>query len=502
MTSKGRRMLLVYIGGVAVFLGIGRVSYGAAAPAVKTEVPAPPVVAPPVVAAPSDKDWTDDWKQPTKWFKWGADERIRQEYLHNPFYLDVDPPGHEYNNLRVRSRIWGTISPCDYFDFNIRLTNEARYWWAPESKPGDLKNASGDWDYSDVLFDNLNFKFKNLFETKSTLTIGRQDFLTPQGAPSFGDGWLVLDGTPLDGSRTVYFDAVRLNVDLEKCNTSVDVVFINQYSDPDAWLPPINSESSPALMEQDERGVVLYARNKSIDKTQIDGYFIYKHDDPQLGNGDEGDVYTVGSRVGYEFNANLKGSIEGAYQFGNRSNPAMFGAQDSELSAWGMNSRLTYSFNDDLKNRVWVGMEMLSGDDADGGTNGQFDPLWGRWPQWSELYIYPYATETRIAETTNVIHPQVGWGISPMKGMDVTATYHPLWAFENTRHDQGAAGSGFDDGSMRGHLFTAILKYKFNKHVGMHLWTEYFIAGDYYETVGPRNEDDVAFVRWEMYFTF
>ncbi len=35
-----------------------------------------------------------------------------------------------------------------------------------------------------------------------TATVGRQDIIE-------GVGWLVMDGTPLDGSRTVYFDAAR-----------------------------------------------------------------------------------------------------------------------------------------------------------------------------------------------------------------------------------------------------------------------------------------------------
>lgn len=501
MSSMGWRRLLLAGACSAVMLGTVGLARAAETPAgAKSE-------AKPAPASVSDKDWTDDWKQPTSWFKWGADERIRQEYLNNPFFYDTDPPGPEYNQLRVRSRIWGTVTPWDNFEAYIRLTNEARYYWSPESKPGDLQNASGDWDYSDILFDNLNIKLKNLFETKSTLTVGRQDFLTPQGAPSFGDGWLILDGTPLDGSRTVYFDAARLNIELESYKTNVDVVFINQYSDPDEWLSPINSESYTPLMEQDELGVILYARNKSIERTQIDGYFIYKHDtlaeidnDIEWNKGDKGDIYTIGARVGHEFNKNWKANIEAAYQFGSRTNTSMFAAdQDNKLSAWGMNSKVMYSMNDDWNNRFWAGLELLSGDDP-GGTNTQFDPLWGRWPQWSELYIYSYATETRIGETTNLIHPQIGWGCAPAKDLSLTACYHPMWAFESTLHDRGVAG--FSGDNFRGHLVTAVMKYRFNKHVGMHLWGEYLFAGDFYESEGARNDDDMAFLRWEFYFTF
>ena len=39
------------------------------------------------------------------------------------------------------------------------------------------------------------------------------------------------------------------------------------------------------------------------------------------------------------------------------------------------------------------------------GKDEMFDVLWGRWPRWSELYIYSYAAETggKIAQMNNVM---------------------------------------------------------------------------------------------------
>lgn len=486
MRKKGWRMPLVAVGGAVVIFGLAGTGSAGETPAAKAPAAATPA------AQAVEKDWTDDLKQPTKWFRWGADERIRQEYIHNPFFFDTDPPGAEWNFNRIRTRVWGAITPCDNFEVYLRLTNEMRYWYTPDSRPTQNANTTGDWDFSDVVFDNLNFKVKNLFDSKSTLTVGRQDII-------LGDGWLVLEGTPGDGSRTIFFDAARLNIDIASAKTAVDLIYIQQYADPDKWLSPINSADAPMPMEQDERGAILYVTNKSLDNTQIDGYFIYKQDTPVAANGDQSDIYTVGSRIVHKFNQNWTGRVEGAYQFGNRTNPALFGAEDSDLSAWGMNSRLTYAFNDDWKNQLWIGLEMLSGDDPDDGDNNQFDPLWGRWPQFSELYVYPYATETRIAETTNLFRPNVGWTASPTKKMDLIATYQPLWAFENTRNDQGAIG--FSSDNFRGHLVTAMLKYRFNRHVASHLLGEYLFAGDFYAAEGPRNDDNVAYLRWELVLT-
>ncbi|MCY2955025.1 MAG: alginate export family protein [Planctomycetota bacterium] len=502
MFSMGWRNPLLVAACSAVILGVTGLAIAQQTPAPVAKAPA---VAPaPAAAAVADKDWTDDWKQPTSWFKWGADERLRQEYVHNPFFYDTNPPGNEWNFNRIRTRVWGTVSPCDQFEANIRLTNEIRYWWTPASKPDAASDNDGPWDWSDIVFDNLNIKFKNLFDTKSALTIGRQDII-------LGDGWLVLEGTPLDGSRTIYFDAARFNIDLPSAKSTVDLIFIQQYSDPDAWLPAMNSRSYPLTNEQDQTGAILYVTNKSLENTQIDGYFIYKHSSEERAElihdgtsggptSDQGDVYTVGTRVVHNFNKNWVARAEGAYQFGSRNNPSMFGAQDNDLSAWGMTSRVTYKMNDDWNNQFWAGLEMLSGDDPNSGTNTQFDPLWGRWPQFSELYVYPYASETRIAETTNLIRPNVGWSANPDKKIDLIATYQPMWAFENTRHDQGSAGFGSDD--FRGHLVTAMFKYKFNKHMAGHLLGEYFFTGDFYEAGGSRNEDDIAYVRGELVFSF
>ncbi|MGE5608635.1 MAG: alginate export family protein, partial [Bacillota bacterium] len=332
--------------------GLGQAAEAEApkAPAAKSEQAA---VQPPVAA---EKDWVDQVKQPAPWFKWGADERVRQEYIQNPFFFDTDPPGHEWNFLRLRSRVWGTLSPAEQIDINARLTWESRYWFTPESRPEPASGNDGPWDWSDVVWDNLNFKVKGVAGEKSSLTVGRQDII-------LGDGWLVLDGTPLDGSRTIYFDAMRLSLPFEEAKTAVDAIAIQQYSDPDEWLPPIGSRDYPRLTEQDETGAVLWVTNKSIKDTELNGYFIYKHDDAQVANGDNGDIYTLGTRAVHAFNQHWSAQAEGAYQFGSRENPALFGSDETDLSAFGVNSRLTYSFNDEWKNRLGFAFEYLSGDD-------------------------------------------------------------------------------------------------------------------------------------------
>ena len=61
------------------------------------------------------------------------------------------------------------------------------------------------------------------------------------------------------------------------------------------------------------------------------------------------------------------------------------------LRAFGAKGDLEYCFKDDLDNKLHVTYEYLSGDDPDTRRVESFNPLWGQWPQWSELY-QPYVT--------------------------------------------------------------------------------------------------------------
>ena len=87
------------------------------------------------------------------------------------------------------------------------------------------------WRYGIV--DNLNVQWKRAVRTcPSTLTVGRQDIF-------LGDGWLVGDGTPEDGSFTYFLDSARLTYNLEEQHTTIEAIGIIQYARPDAWLPTL-----------------------------------------------------------------------------------------------------------------------------------------------------------------------------------------------------------------------------------------------------------------------
>ena len=458
-----------------------------AARTVRAEFQAPPLTLNPSVLtldapAAQPTDWTDAIKNPVKGFTWGADARLRNEYGHNFITLNEHIPGHEWDFFRYRTRVWASISPCADFSVNARLTWEGRHYQNPQinDEHSDPRFYKPEWDNGQGIIDTLNFK-ATIPQIATTFTVGRQDII-------LGDGWLVLDGTPGDASTTLYFDAIRSSTELKDFQTTVDLMYINQNATPDVWYPTI-SDTDRAMIENNERGAIVWITNKTIKNLEIDPYFIYKHDDNMAAlskGGDNADIYTFGTRLVENFSPNLMGRVEFAGQFGEKNGTG--------LGAFGVLSRLDYSFNDALKNELRLNFEYLSGDDN---KDRNFDPLWGRWPQFSELYIYSYAKETRIANTTNLLRIGPGYLVRPTSQLEFEFDYNALFAPDNPTNP--AAPGFIADGNFRGHLFSFITRYKFNSHLSAHFWSEFLLPGDFYPEA---NRDTAVYLRGEVALTF
>jgi hypothetical protein len=279
----------------------------------------------------------------------------------------------------------------------------------------------------------------------------------------------------------------------------VDAIYINQAARSDQYIENFCDKQVP-IRADNEQGAILYLRNQSIQNTKLDGYFMYKRDRlpdtdgwPAFGSvvSDEADLYTFGARGEYQFDEHWNAHAEIAGQVGEKN--------DRDVCAMGATGLLTYSFNDKYQNKLHTGYEFLSGDEStDGtGTDHQFNLLWGRYPQWSELYVYTYARETRIADVTNLHRFNVlGWSFKPCKPIEIRADYHLLWADENPK----AESANFsENGHFRGQLLTTKLLYQFTPHISGHLWGEMFAPGNYYSDA---MHDLAFFARAEIVFAW
>ncbi|MBK1721143.1 alginate export family protein [Thiocystis violacea] len=429
-------------------------------------------------------------------FTWGADLRLRQVYIDNVGLNDASATA-DRTFQRYRTRIWGGYSFTDQIQANARLIWEGRHYQDPNpsdwSTPGFEK-----WYSGGILFDQLAVDFKQIGGSPLSLKLGRQDII-------LGNGWLILEGSPIDGSRTIYLDAARATYALDSAGSTLDLMYIDQSANTGRFPQSLNGVLEDQT-EQYEQGVVLYARDKSLlPDTDLDGYFIYKHDRPNLtennirvNNGapfpspsDSGDIYAAGVRADAKLTPAWALRAETVYEWGTRN--------QRDLSAFGLNSRLTYSLDDSLKNQFHAGYEFLSGDDPDSEDDEAFDPLWGRWPQWSELMIYQWPLESRVGEATNLQRLNAGWQAQVHSSSTVTVDYHALWADQETTRTEAQMANISGEDRFRGHLFTAWLKTKFNKNVSGHLVAEYLMPGDYY---AENRRDDSFFFRAEVTLTW
>jgi hypothetical protein len=500
------------------------------------------ITAPPMTLSDTEQE-IQDIKNPFPWLSWGADLRVRNEYFDNAESLTTSPKVsipfgalHSQDYFRIRGRVWTTITPVEDVSINARLAAEPRDFMEPSGFDTFYQQEGMQWRYG--IIDNLNVQWRKPFDLPATLTVGRQDIF-------LGDGWLVGDGTPLDGSFTTFLDSARLTVNLEEQKTTIDAIGILQYARPDAWLPTIGPSTSvyctqdnpgppyghvePFLLtDSDEKGAILWIANKSVPAANVDAFFMYKHDSalndfPASLFTDNADIYAFGGRLSGAFAEHWKYSAEGAYECGRKQDQELNSALATlrpydpsvqttgfrDLSAFGVNARLSYLFNDKWNDQLNLCFEFLSGDNPNTSTDEMFDSLWGRWPQWSEMYnIYSYIQETRVGQTANLYRIGPNWTVSPFKNFDFSAAYYALFAdqavptrdFDASQQlppELRSAGPFTTTGTFRGHYFQTIFKYRFSKHMTGHLWGEWLLPGDYYVSKGL-----VQFLRAEVMFTF
>lgn len=409
-------------------------------------------------------------EKPFSWLQWGADLRLREEYYNNAATLNGSVPNHEYNYRRYRSRVYESIHPLDNVSLSARATWEWREYTKPDSRSNDI-------NLDEVIIDSLNLKWGEAGGLPLTFTVGRQDM-------RLGSGWLFMEGTPLDGSRTFFFDGARATWAQKDWSTLFDAVYLQQSAYGTDVISPFNDQHR-ALIEQDERGAILYASNRSFKDTEIDGWFAYKHARRVLQNGDNADIYVPGLRVARNFSEAWRAETELAPEFGDKNGRT--------LEAFGAVSSVSCRFRDPMQNVARLTYEYLSGDQTGSkGTNEAFDPLWGRWPMWTDLLGFTYARETRAQEITNLHRVGPGWSFVPCKHAEIQANYFLLFADENTRGGQ----PGFSaDGRCRGQFVSAFLKFFFTDHLTGQFQAEFFMPGNYYSSA---MSDAATFFRYEM----
>jgi hypothetical protein len=416
----------------------------------------------------------------------GGDIRIRQVYFDN-IPIIADPPGvtrgGDNHFFRFRTRLWGEYKPAENITLKGRVVNEFRHYEKPEDS--DAWNAM-----DELVVDKLYLEVTDLLNDKLDIKIGRQDMI-------YGTGKVILEGTPKDGSRTIYMDAVKLSFDVQD-RGSIDVFGI--YNQPENDLV-LHSEDrdltgfTPAFDDVTESGAGIYIKDNYIKQLPAEYYYIYKSESDwermagtNLVEIDELELNTVGLRLMPKWNDRISANVEVAYQFGERG--------DQDVDGLMVDGAVSYMLPvlEDMKPKVSAGMYYLSGDDPETADDEGWNPLWARWPQYSELYIYAFDADG-AGRWSNLQMPHVDLTFAPCKRVKTKAMVAHLSAPED---------NGPGDGDERGWLYVlrnditikeSLLKEK-DKLFG-HIILEVLEPGDYY------NVDETAyFARWELSYAF
>jgi hypothetical protein len=291
-----------------------------------------------------------------------------------------------------------------------------------------------------------------------TVTAGRQDL-------NFGEGFVIADGTPGDGSRSYYFNALRLDADIAKGHRLT--AFAHATKTTDRFLPVINPRPQ-ALAEQPEKAVALYYAG-AFGKAKVDAYAVRKTTDANEAWPVPTRTDTFGARAVAALAKPLALTAEAALQTGRYG--------DAGRLAYGAIGHLDYDLTGTLpllKTFVLGGI-LLSGDDPATARMEGWDPIFSRWPKWSESYIYTFTRESRQSYWSNLssLYAQLALDFGARSDghimvMPMEAGYAQPGVFP------GGTGRG------RGTLVRGRLNYKISKFLtGRFIW-EHFDPGTLY----------------------
>ena len=433
-------------------------------------------------------------------FDAGADLRIRQEIMDNVPGL---PGGgvlssserNKINHMRFRPRIWGEIKgeteEWGKWRLYTRITDEMRWYISP-------KKDTYTWP-DEAIIDNLFIEGKGLFDGTTDISIGRQDIYA-----LYGLDHVFVDGTPGDGSRTVYADLVKLGFKVTEKSRLDFFAIYNSDDNALRWgttrgnhrhLSAVDPTSEPGA---DDVGYGMIWSSELNEAIPYQLFVISKtacaYSDSDGKRHPKQQRETFGMKTVPKITEELSLQFEAMAQTGENGDHAA-------LSGWSSYAGLNWkSVREGWKPFAKIGYHFMSGDenaaDEDGG-HGSWDPIWARGVNDSEMFLY--GTHYGVGYWTNMHYLKTTLGVEIDKNHRLTTSFGPMFAAAKD-------GLGGGEGAFKG--FLSQIRYDFplwtpDRSAGErfeifgHLVGEWFNPGDYYETDRP-----AWFVRWQVDFRF
>ena len=416
--------------------------------------------------------------------KGGFYERIRHEYWRNNRDMNSDTEDSgDRNYFRFKTSLWGQMDMDENTNIYAKLTNENKSYTHFGRGPGLDKEMH--YDIDETVVDNIYLDLKKLFDSKLDLRVGRQDLLN-----LYGENFIFADGTPLDGSRTFYFNAAKASWTLDEKNT-LDLLYIVS-TRAEEFLPVINhNRPRTALNISDEEAFAIILKDKNFKGLYLEPYYIFKKEDDEGGSGlqrQNSDLNTLGAFAKYSMDPlTFRGQL--AYQSGD------YGSDDR-------NAVGGYFFVDkDFKDVDWapkasLGYVYLSGDDPGTADNEGWDPLFSRFPLYSEIMATSFSGESGAGYWTNLQIYKAAIALKPSQKIKLNFAYNYLRANDNIAPSATYSFSGA--GKKRGQLWQGKFDYTFNKNVTTYFLAEYLDPDNFYSS----SADPAIFLRTQVEIKF
>lgn len=422
-------------------------------------------------------------------FKSGFSERIRHEFRKNITDLENGTLDNR-NYFKIKTSVWGQLDFNKDLDLYLKLTNENKpymYWAGASATVGKSASKKGyRYEIDEVVFDNIYFDWKNFINFPLDLRLGRQDL-------DYGEGFLIKDGTPVDSTRTYYFNAIKATWHtFEK--DDLDFIFIRNNKTDDVF-PTVNklSGGGQVLTSSNETAYALYNKNDSFKDLHLENYYIYKKEEGAGSSSSnrmtraESSLNTVGSVVNYKMNPfDLRSQL--SYQLGK------YGEEDrTGLGGYFYLDKNFSSLN--LSPKLTLGLIYISGDKRGTSKNEAWDPLFSRWPMLPDVFGLYFVSETETYYWSNFTAYNAGLVLTPNKKTKLACKYYFLRANEQV-NPTAALFSG--SGKTRGSLPEVRIDYSFNKNITACLVADYFIPGNFY----VETADESVFLKTELQVKF
>ena len=399
---------------------------------------------------------------------WGFEQRVRNENWDNIMDFN-DGMADLRNQIRWRTRVWMNAPVSSNIDFFVGLDQETN----------QIIRTHAPWRMDEGIVENLYVDFKKVFVKGLSLRVGRQNLIK-------GEGFLMLEGDCYDGSRSIYMNAAVLGYSWKKSKLELIGIL-----DPkrDRFLPKINNRNR-LLNEWDEQALGAYYTDKNHPRTSLEAYYFYKKEvndyrapsNPQFQP--DRHISTAGGRVVHALTPKWSATGEFAAQWG-RQHP------DTAISGWGGYGYLKRQGAGAMKPYVQAGWWGFSGDDPNTSNVEGWDPIFSRWPKWSELYIYSQFREKGVGYWTNTGMWSAEAGFMPAKPLAIRGTYYHMSSFQPFRGNTAIFGTG----TGRGDMYQARVDLRANNNWSGHVLWEHLLPGDFYSAKAPG-----YFLRFEVIY--